>query len=306
MGNPFKALLKLFMAAGVNWIADRAQSMGAALAYYTIFSIAPLLLIVAAVAGSVFGEEAARGEIQGQLASLLGDSGAAAVRSLLESASPPGGRPLAVAFGVVLLLVGATTVFAELQASLDHIWRVSQRTTRSGLWGWVRARLLSVGMILCIGFLLIVSLAFNAGIRALSRWWGAHSEAWVAFSGASELGLSFALVTVVFALIYKTMPRARIAWRDVWVGAALTSVLLDTGKFLIGLYIGHSGVTSASGAAASLIAVLLWVYYSAQIFLFGAEFTRVYSHWHGSRRSTPMSRALPALPRSAPTDGGPV
>ena len=145
MSNPFKALATLFKAAAVNWFADSAQTMGAALAYYTIFSIAPLLLIVIAVAGTVFGEEAARGEIQGQLENLLGDSGAAAVRSLLESASPRGGSAAAVAFGVVLLFVGATTVLAELQASLDRIWRVSQGTTRTGLWGWVRARLLSFG-----------------------------------------------------------------------------------------------------------------------------------------------------------------
>jgi membrane protein len=277
--------------------------MGAALAYYTIFSISPLLLIVIAVASTVFGEAAARGEIQGQLEGLLGDSGAAAVRSLLESASPPGGSVPAVVFGLGLLFVGATSVLAQLQDSLDRIWRVAQGSTRFGLWGWVRRRLLSFGMILCIGFLLIVSLAFSAGIRALSRWWGADSEAWAAFAGASELGLRFALVTVVFALIYKTMPRARIAWRDVWVGAAVTAMLLDAGRFLIGLYIGRGAVSSAFGAAASLIVVLLWVYYSAQIFLFGAEFTWVYAHQHGSRRSTPLPGRM-ADP--APTDRGPL
>jgi membrane protein len=148
----------------------------------------------------------------------------------------------------------------------------------------VRGRLLSFGMILGIGFLLIVSLAFSAALSALSKWWDPESQSWLTFTGLSELGLSFVLVTVVFAMIYKTMPRATIAWRDVWVGAAVTSLLFIAGKSLIGLYIGRSGVTSVFGAAASLIVVLLWVYYSAQIFLFGAEFTWVYSHRYGSRR----------------------
>ncbi|MGL6112706.1 MAG: YihY/virulence factor BrkB family protein [Rubrivivax sp.] len=289
MGNPVKAVAALFKAAAVNWIDDHAQSMGAALAFYMIFSIAPLLLIVIAIGGFFFGAEAAHGEIQGQLQGMLGHSGAAAVQSLLESASRPGDSLPAVVFGVVLLFVGATSVFAELQDSLDRIWRAPQRAKSSGLWSLVRARLLSFGMILGIGFLLIVSLAFSAGINALSKWWDTDTEGWAVFTGASETSLSILLVTAVFALIYKTMPRARIAWRDVWVGAAVTSVLFNTGKSLIGLYIGTSGITSAFGAAASLIVVLLWVYYSAQIFFFGAEFTWVYSHQYGSRKSQPLA-----------------
>jgi membrane protein len=295
MGNPLKAVAALFRDAALNWVQDHAQSMGAALAFYMIFSIAPLLLIVIAIAGFFFGEEAARGEIQGQLEGMLGDSGAAAVQSLLESASRPGDSVGAVVFGIVLLFVGATSVFAELQDALDRIWRAPQRAKSSGLWGLVRARLLSFGMILGIGFLLIVSLAFSAGINALSQWWDTDTEGWAAFTGASELGLSVALVTAVFALIYKTMPRASIAWRDVWVGAAVTSVLFNTGKTLIGLYIGRSGITTAFGAAASLIVVLLWVYYSAQIFLFGAEFTWVYSHRYGSRKGQAMATVAPSV-----------
>jgi membrane protein len=295
MGNPLKAVAALFRDAALNWVQDHAQSMGAALAFYMIFSIAPLLLIVIAIAGFFFGEDAARGEIQGQLEGMLGDSGAAAVQSLLESASRPGDSVGAVVFGIVLLFVGATSVFAELQDALDRIWRAPQRAKSSGLWGLVRARLLSFGMILGIGFLLIVSLAFSAGINALSQWWDTDTEGWAAFTGASELGLSVALVTAVFALIYKTMPRASIAWRDVWVGAAVTSVLFNTGKTLIGLYIGRSGITTAFGAAASLIVVLLWVYYSAQIFLFGAEFTWVYSHRYGSRKGQAMATVAPSV-----------
>jgi membrane protein len=283
-----KAVATLFHDAARNWVKDHAQSMGAALAFYTIFSIAPLLLIVIAVAGLVFGEEAARGEIYGQLLGLLGSNGALAVQGLLDSARRPADSVPAALFGAIVLFVAATSVFAELQDALDRIWRAPQRAPSLGLWGLVRARLLSFGMILGIGFVLTVSLAFSAALNALTRWWDPASDSWASFSGASELGLSLLLVTVIFAMIYKTMPRASIHWRDVWVGAAVTSALFIAGKALIGLYIGRSGVTSAFGAAASLIVVLLWVYYSAQIFLFGAEFTWVYSHRYGSRRGQPL------------------
>ena len=287
MVNPFAAAAALCRDAGRNWMADHAQSMGAALAFYTIFSIAPLLLIVIAVAGAVFGEEAARGEIYEQLRGMLGTHGALAVEGLLESARRPAENLPAAVFGLAVLFVAATSVFAELQDSLDRIWRAPQRPRHSGLWRLVRARLLSFGMILGIGFLLIVSLAVSAGLNALSRVWDPRSQSWVTFSGATENGLGMLLVTVVFALIYKAMPRASIHWRDVWIGAAVTAALFLAGKFLIGLFIGRSGITSVFGAAASLIVVLLWVYYSAQIFLFGAEFTWVYSHRYGSRRGQP-------------------
>jgi len=287
MANPLAAIAALFKDAARNWVADHAQSMGAALAFYTIFSIAPLLLIVIAVAGAVFGEEAARGEIYQQLQGMLGTTGALAVQELLESARRPADNLPAAVFGIGVLFVAATSVFAELQDSLDRIWRAPQRPAHAGLWGLVRARLLSFGMILGIGFLLIVSLAFSAALNAFSRWFDPESKSWVTFSGATAVGLSLLLVTAVFAMIYKTMPRASIRWRDVWVGAAVTALLFVAGKFVIGLYIGRSGITSAFGAAASLIVVLLWVYYSAQIFLFGAEFTWVFSHRYGSRRALP-------------------
>ncbi len=274
----------LFRDAARSWVADHAQSMGAALAFYTIFSVAPLLLIVIAVAGFVFGEDAARGEIYLQLHDMLGSQGALAVQGLLESARQPADSVPAAIFGVAMLFVIATSVFAELQDSLDRIWRAPQRPTYGSLWAIVRARLLSFGMILGIGFLLIVSLAFSAAMTALTRWWDPATDNWASFSGASEIGMSLALLMAVFAMIYKTMPRASIHWRDVWIGAAVTSALFFVGKALIGMYIGRSGITSAFGAAASLIVVLLWVYYSAQIFLFGAEFTWVYSHRYGSRR----------------------
>ena len=280
----------VFKAAAVAWVDDHAQSMGAALAFYTIFSIAPLLLIVIAIAGLFFGEDAARGEIYVQLQGMLGSNGALAVQELLESASRPATSVPAAVFGFAVLFVGATSVFAELQDALDRIWRAPQRPKGSGLWGLLRARLLSFGLILGIGFLLVVSLAFSAAMSALSRWWDPASSSWNAFSGASETALSIGFVTAVFAMIYKAMPRVRIHWRDVWVGAAVTSVLFIAGKYLIGLYIGRGGGTSIFGAAASLIVVLLWVYYSAQIFLFGAEFTWIYAHRYGSRRAEPLHR----------------
>lgn len=296
MGSKLAAIGDLFKSAAVNWVDDYAQSMGAALAFYTMFSIAPVLLIASFVAGTVFGEEAARGEIFDQLVGLLGVQGALKVQGLIESAGQPAGRSVAALFGSVVFLVGATAVFAELQDALNRIWRAPVRVAQSSLWRFLRARLLSFGMILGIGFLLMVSLTFSAGLAALSKWWDPLFDGWTTFESAVELALSVSLATVVFAMIYKTMPRARIAWRDVWIGAAFTAVLFISGKFVIGTYIGRTGVSTAFGAAASLVVVLLWVYYSAQIFLFGAEFTWVYCHRFGSRRGQP----LPGIALSRP------
>jgi membrane protein len=284
----------LFKAAAVNWVHDYAQSMGAALAFYTMFSVAPLLLIVISIAGIFFGEEAARGEVFVQLQDLLGPLGAVAVQGLLESAPRPSEGALPAAIGFLLLFIGATSVLAELQDALDRIWRAPFKSRASGLWGLVHARVLSFGMILGIGFLLIVSLALSAGLTALSRWWDTSLPGWASLIGAFELALSVGSVTGVFALIYKTMPRARVDWRDVWIGAAVTSVLFLVGKFLIGHYIGRSGITTGFGAAASLVVVLLWVYYSAQIFLFGAEFTWAYAHRYGSRKPEPVADGSPS------------
>ena len=287
----------LFKTAALHWVDDYAQSMGAALAFYTMFSIAPLLLIVISIAGVVFGEDAVRGAIFGQLQELLGGPGASAVQELLDSTRKPVGSATATLFGLVFLFIGATSVFTELQDALNRIWRAPQRTPTSGLWSLVRNRLLSFGMVLGIGFLLIVSLAFSAGLAALSRWLDPLSSGWATVANAMEVSLSFGLSTAVFAMIYKTMPRVRIHWRDVWVGAAVTAVFFVAGKFLIGAYIGRSNVSSAFGAAASLIVVLLWVYYSAQIFLYGAEFTWVYSHRYGSRRGLLPAPASVAVER---------
>lgn len=299
----FGDLPDLFKAAAVNWVDDYAQSMGAALAFYTMFSIAPLLLIVISIAGFFFGEQAARGEIFAQLQGMLGTHGALAVQGLLESAGKPAESAMATVFGLIFLFIGATSVFAELQDALNRIWRAPQQARVSGVWTVLRARLLSFGMILGIGFLLTVSLAFSAGLAALSKWLDPHATGWATVENTSEVALGVTLATAVFAMIYKTMPRVQIHWKDVWVGAMVTSLLFIAGKALIGAYIGRSGVASHFGVSASLIVVLLWVYYSAQIFLFGAEFTWVYSHKFGSRKGQALSGAAGAL---RGTDGGSV
>jgi membrane protein len=291
----YRDLADLLKAAAVNWVNDYAQSMGAALAFYTMFSIAPLLLIVVSVTGLVIGEEAARGEIYNQMDGMLGTQGALAVQGLLETARTPADRVLPGVIGLVVLFIGATTVFGELQDALDRIWRAPTRQRNAGLWGLVRSRLLSFGMILGIGFLLMVSLAFSAGLAALNRLWDPLFDGWTEVANGLDVAISVLLSTLVFAMIYKAMPRVRIDWKDVWVGAAFTAVLFIAGKFLIGAYIGRTGISSAFGAAASLVVVLLWVYYSAQIFLFGAEFTWVYSHRYGSRKGKPLPGATAGL-----------
>jgi len=299
---------RLAKDAALSWRDDYAPSMGAALAYYTTFSAAPLILIVVSVAGLVFGQEAARGEIFAQLRGMIGEQGAVAVEGLLQSVAKPKDGVLATIVGIVVLLVGATTVFAELQDALDRIWRAPARTRSSSLWTLIRARVLSFGMILGIGFLLMVSLVVSAALSALGNWWAPVFGGWELLLQGVNLLVSFMLITVIFALIYKVMPRARVEWRDVWIGAAVTALLFSVGKSLIGLYIGRSGITSGFGAAGSLAVLLVWVYYSAQIFLLGAEFTRVYAHRHGSRqgearpqpetisRTNEMPPAHPAVP----------
>ncbi|MGH8669146.1 MAG: YihY/virulence factor BrkB family protein [Burkholderiales bacterium] len=289
---------RLCKEAVAAWIDDYAPSMGAAISYYTLFSIAPLLLIVIALAGLVFGDEAARGEIFEQLRSLMGEEGAAGVQSLLQAADRPGGGAVATAAGIVVLLVGATTVFGELQNALDRIWRAPARENASGWWNLLRSRLLSFGMILGIAFLLMVSLVVSAALSVLGKLWGRLFEGWESVAHLLDIAVSFGIVTLLFAMIYKLIPRVHIRWRDVWIGAAVTAALFAAGKFLIGLYLGKSSVASAFGAAGSLAVMMVWVYYSAQIFLLGAEFTWVYAHTYGSRRG----QRRPGAAESAPVE----
>ena len=257
------------------WNDDYAPSMGAALAYYTLFSIAPLILIVLAIAGLVFGEEAARGELFGQISGLVGSESARAIEALLASANRPGAGVIAMTTGTLALIAGASAVFGELQNALDRIWRAPARQQQGGWFSLIRSRLLSFGMILAVAFLLMVSLVMSAVLAALGGWW------------ALDLAVSFALTTLMFALIYKVIPRVRIRWSDVWLGAAVTAALFAAGKLLIGVYLGRAGVTSAFGAAGALVAVMVWVYYSAQIFLLGAEFTKLKSAHENKHRAHP-------------------
>jgi membrane protein len=288
----------LMKAAASSWVDDYAQSMGAALAYYTMLSIAPFLLIVISLSGLIFGLEAARGEIAAQLQGLMGREGAEAVQDLLESASEPAEGVAAAVAGLVLLLVGATSVFAELQDALDRIWRAPKRG-KMGIWSLLRSRLLSFGTIAGISFLLMVSLAVSAGLAALGKMWGPRFADWQSMVGAVNVLFSYVLTTAVFAMIYKVMPRVRVAWTDVLIGASVTSLLFTIGKSLIGIYIGRSGVTSGFGAAGSLVMAMIWVYYSAQIFLLGAEFTWAYALTFGSRKEHKLPGAAPAVPSKA-------
>ena len=290
-----KSLWALTKESVSQWSDDYASSMGAALAYYTIFSIAPLLVIAIAVAGFFFGADAARGEIFGQLRGLVGDRGAGAIEAAVASASQTGHGTFAAIAGIVTLLFGATTVFGELQSDLDRIWD-SPKPEHAGIRGMLRGKVLSFGMVLGIGFLLLVSLVLSAALSAIGHFWSGALPGWEVVLQIVNFVVGFVVVTGLFAMIYKLLPRSAIGWRDVWVGSIVTSMLFSIGRLLIGLYLGKSSVASGFGAAGSLVIVLVWVYYSAQIFLLGAEFTKTYAYRHGSR----MAQARPVEKQAAP------
>ncbi|MDP3412196.1 MAG: YihY/virulence factor BrkB family protein [Polaromonas sp.] len=287
----FKHFYRLAKQSVTAWIDDYAPSMGAAISYYTVFSIAPLLIIVIAVAGLVWGRDAVQGEIVAQLTGLIGRDGAVGVQALIESANQPAKGVIATLISVGVLLVGATTVFAELQSALDRVWDVPPSQKASGIWATLRARLLSLGFILGLGFLLSVSLVFSAGVAAFGGWANGLFPGWELLLQVVNTAISLGISSLLFAMIFKLMPQATVSWRDVWVGAGVTAVLFEIGKALIGLYIGKSSVTSSFAAAGSLVVLLVWVYYSAQIFLLGAEFTWVFAHEHGSRRGQADTKA---------------
>jgi len=263
--------------------------MGAALSYYTVFSLAPLLFIVISVAGLVFGQEAARGEIFGYLTSMMGVEAAAGVQQMLASFDEPAKGVSGAFIGAVALIIGATTVFGELQSALDRIWRTPRKPGGSGIWFLLRTRLLSFGMVLALGFLLMVSLLFSAALSALGKWYGGFFVDWEVLGRVVDVLVGFGLTTTAFALIYKLMPRVQVGWVDVWIGAFVTALLFTVGRVLIGMYIGRAGVANGFGAAAGVIIIFAWVYYSAQIFLIGAEFTWVYAQTLGSRRPATQS-----------------
>jgi len=289
----------LVRASIAAWGEDYASSMGAALSFYTVFSVTPVLLIAIAVAGLVFDTQAAQRAIASELSGLMGREAAAAVEALLQSAHSPSGGVISTTVGVVVLLIGASAVFGELQDALNRIWRAPVPRP-PGLWRLVTERILSFGMILGVGFLLIVSLVVSAAIAAFSEWWGDAFSYQALVLEVINFVLSVGVITLAFALIYKLIPRVSVDWHDVWIGAAVTALLFTAGKSLIGFYLGKTGVASAFGAAGSLIVLLLWVYYSAQIFLLGAEFTWVYAHTFGSYRQRQQPAPPSAVPRRAP------
>ena len=272
---------KLLFESIKAWIDHRASSRGAALAFYTLFSMTPILILAIAIAGYFFGAQAAQGEIIGQIQGLVGPNGAQAVQALLAAARNPLSGLVATLVATVLLLIGATSVFAELKGSLDEMWGVtpSEHSTFIIL---LKTRFLSFSLVLVLAFLLLISLVISATLAVLERYVGTFwSSSMMALSAVSQI-ISFSVIASLFAVIYKMLPDAPLSWRDVWIGAVFTAALFSLGKYAIGLYLGNSGVASGFGAAGSLIALLLWVYYSAQIFFFGAEFTRQYALWYGS------------------------
>ena len=257
--------------AGSESLADRVPRLGAALAFYTTFALAPLLVIVVAIAGLVFGREAAEGRLLGEMRSLVGDEGADALQALVAAAGQPGAGVLASLLGGLVLLFGAVGLFTELQDALNTIWKVEPKPGRA-LWVIVRGRFLSFSLVLGSAFLLLVSLVVSAAMSAMSGLFVGPQSSLIPY--ITQWIVSFAVITGLFAMIYRLLPDAEIAWRDVWFGAAVTSVLFTVGKSLIGLYLGQTATTSVYGAAASFVVLLLWNYYTAQIFLFGAELTK--------------------------------
>ena len=291
-----KAIFHLLRRTYSEYSKDKVPRMGAALAYYTIFSLAPLLVIAIAIAGFVFGAEAVQGQIMGQIQGLVGSESARAVQTMIQSAHKPAHGVVATIFGIAILLLGASGVFTEMQDALNTIWK-ADTTSKTGVWNLIKGRFLSFGMVLGIGFLLLVSLLLSAALTAVATYASGFLPIPPAALHAVDFVFSLVFIAALMALIFQFLPDVKIAWSDVWVGAALTSLLFTAGKFLIGFYIAKSVTMSAYGAAGSVVIILAWIYYSAQILYFGAEFTRVFSTECGSRceiKTEPQLRAARA------------
>jgi membrane protein len=296
-----KAAYTLLRESCSAWVEDDASTLGAALAFYTIFSLAPVLIVTIAVAGLAFGQRAAEGEILQQLQSVMGETGARAVQALVQSVNRPTLGVIASIIGLATVLIGASGAFVELQNALDKIWKVKRKSETVWM-GAIRQRFFSFGLVLGTGFLLMVSLVLSAALEAVGKLMGHLLPAPVALLESATAILSFGVITLLLAMIFKFLPDADIAWSDVWIGASVASLLFTIGKVLIGVYLARSTVASAYGAAASLVILLVWVYYSAQILLLGAEVTHVYANTRGSRvapisrSGTPGREALELLP----------
>jgi membrane protein len=283
-----RALGSLVKDALRGWSEDKAARMGAALSYYTIFSLAPLLVVVIAAAGLFFGEDATRGRIVGELRGLIGADGARLVETMIRAANEPRAGVVATVIGFATLLLGATGVLMELHEDLNTIWKAP---ARQGWKGMLRSRLLAFGVVLAFGFLLLVSMVLSAALAALGSRLGAVVPGWVLLGYLLNYGLSLLLVAALTAAVFKLLVEKTIPWRDVWIGATITSVLFHVGKFLIGLYLGKASVGSPFGAAGSLAVLLVWIYYSSQIFLFGAELSKAYTAKLGVEAQAPPEAA---------------
>ncbi|MGB3309814.1 MAG: YihY/virulence factor BrkB family protein [Nodosilinea sp.] len=278
-----KQVLRMLKQAFQAWNQDRASQLAAALAYYTIFSLAPLLILAIAIAGLFFDSAAVRDQLMGQVETLIGGTGADFVRTVLDNANRPDQSSglIASAISLVLLLVGATGVLTQLQLALNTIWNIEARPD-IGIMNLVRKRVLSLGMIMVIGFLLLVSLIASSIISGFSAYLSTLAPGLDALVQFINFVVSFGFTTLLFAALFKYLPDAIISWRDVWFGAVATAVLFSIGKYLIGLYLGNSSFSSSYGAAGSVIILLIWVFYSAQIMFYGAELTQIYSRRFGS------------------------
>lgn len=272
-----------------GYFADRVPRMAAALSYYTIFSLAPLLVIAVACARLVFDEDAARGQVTNQFRALIGEQGAAAVQMMIEHSHRTEGNLLATIIGIITLLIAAAGVFGELQSSLNSIWKVQARPGRT-VRLMLRSRLLSFAMVFGSGFLLLVSLVLSAALAATGMWLQALTGGWWHASVALDMLLSFIVIGLLCGASFKLLPDASMRWRDVWLGALLTSLLFTAGKSLIGLYLGKSAIASTYGSMGALAVLLIWIYFSAQVFLIGALFTRAHAVLAGSA-STPLRDA---------------
>jgi len=291
--NSLLNLWTIVCTAGEAWIDDKAPRIGAALAFYTVLSLSPLLVIVLAIAGLVFGEEAARGELANQIRGLIGDQGAKVLEQVLANSNKPKSGTLAIIVGVATLIFGASGVFGELQEAMNDIWKVRPRKGRAII-AFIKTRFLSFGMVLGIGFLLLVSLTLTTLMAILGRYLSGQVPEAAGMLLVLNYLVTFFMEATLFGMIFKVLPDAKLAWRDVAFGAGFTAVLFNIGKYLIGLYITYTGTGSSFGAAGSIIALVVWVYYSAQILLFGAELTKVVADRAG-RRIAP-SKGAEAIP----------
>jgi membrane protein len=289
--NKLQAAWQLLRLTFVEWWSDNPFELAAALAFYTIFSIAPVLLIAVGVASFFLAPETATNRIVSELQNLVGSQGAQAVRQVIESSRGFGKGIWAVSVGIVMVIVGATAVFGQLQSALDHIWDVKSKPDRSVIGSLLVDRLRSFSIAICVGFLLLVSLVISAALSALQDYMNNWMPGMPWFWQTANVVASFAVIAILFAMIYKFLPDVRISWKDVWIGAAVTALLFTGGKYLIGIYLGHTATASAFGAAGSLVVLLFWVYYSSLIVFFGAEFTQVYARRYGSK-IRPQSHAV--------------